>query len=95
VLWVGQSLATVEELRTQLMQARKRDLHLPLHAGRAQDAAVVRALSGVREQSRLAYPGLATQDQRATLPRARICQDRIEPRTFGCATGQSGRRVPK
>ena len=73
-LWLGQSLPQVEHRGAQLMQARIRELHLVLDAGRSRDATPGRALHDVLQQRRLADARLAAHDQDLALTRPHIVQ---------------------
>jgi hypothetical protein len=102
-LWPRQVIEPVEHGTAQLVQARKRQLHLGLDARCADDATSDRPLRQVVEERGLADAGLPAQDEHLTPSGACVHQHSVECRTFRCpavehrsaAHGVDGRpRVP-
>ena len=60
------------------MDARERQLHLRLHARDARDSESRGLTSGVSEERRLPYAGLASDDEDGATTLARVCQETVE-----------------
>jgi hypothetical protein len=69
-LWRRELLHGFEQRRTQLVQGRERELHLRLDARGLKDPHVCCRCNGIVQEGCLSDPGLAVQQQRATLPGA-------------------------
>jgi hypothetical protein len=67
-LWAGQAVDLIRERRAELMQPRIGELHLGLHARRANDPKIGRATGETVEQRCLAHPRLAAEDQHPAVP---------------------------
>ena len=77
-LWRREVLHGVEQRRTQLVQGRERELHLRLDTRGSEDPHVWCRVNGKVQQRCLSDPGLAMNEQRATLADAERGDDVIE-----------------
>ncbi len=81
-LWGRQPLEMVQQWPAQLMQTRKRELHLRFHPDRADNPKSVGALGGVVQEGGLSRPRRAVQNQHRTLLRHRLGKELVKPRTL-------------
>jgi hypothetical protein len=70
------------------MQARERELHLRLHAGRASHGEIRGRLDEVPQERRLPDPSLAPQHEHPAAPDPDSCEETIERRALDPATTQ-------
>jgi hypothetical protein len=81
-LRAGKTLEPIEQGRAQLMQRRKGELHLGLHARGPQHPEIRRRPDYVVEQRRLPNARLAPHEQHAALPGPRPLEQSVEHRTL-------------
>jgi hypothetical protein len=72
----------IQQWPAQLMQTRKRQLHLRLHADRAENPKSVGALGGIVQEGGLSRPRRAVQNQDRTLLSHRLGKELVKPRTL-------------
>ena len=94
-LGVWEPLHQREKRRTQVLQRRKRQLHLALDAARAGDAELSLRLDRVIQQRRLADARLAVQHQDAAAAVARRPQQPVDRLALALASDQVLSRHPK
>jgi hypothetical protein len=90
LLRAGQGLEAVEHGRAQLMQPGEGELHLGLDPSDPGDTALRGLLGDVRQQRRLAHPGLTPQDLHRALPRADALQLTVQHLALVTAALQHG-----
>src|SRR5262249_37843914 len=87
----GQVLAMPQRRPAELVQARERELHLGLDAGRADDPAVGRLPGEMVEGHGLADARVAADHERAAMPLAHVGEQLVQPGALLAPAQQSVR----
>ena len=96
-LMVWQAGQSLHDRTQQLVQAGKRDLSLRRDTKRTKNPKALRLADRVVQESRLADPGLAAQDQRAALTAQALLEHHFEPLLLRAPADQHSsdrKRVP-
>ena len=87
-LWFRELIGEVEDRRTQLLQRRVVELHLPLDTGGSNDQEVLAGLDGALEQRGLADAGVSADDEDGAVFVARGVQQPLEHRPLALPADQ-------